>query len=208
MGIRAAICHSILGFISDSVTLELMIVNQWVPGGSPSPSPLPPLTPVPVVFSGERSEFFRLAARGAALEFITLGFYRFWLATDMRRHLWANTEVDCDATEYTGRGKELLVGFLFALAILVPVYLAYFLIGLEVERLKAFASLLLFVFFYLFGQFAIYRGATLPPDAYSLARRPVLDGRFGVGLCSASGLMDPAHDSDARPDPAMAGGSA
>jgi uncharacterized membrane protein YjgN (DUF898 family) len=137
--------------------LELIIVNQWVPGGPPPPSSLPPRPPVPVVFSGERPEFFRLAARGAALEFVTLGFYRFWLATDIRRHLWANTEVDGDAAEYTGRGKELLVGFLFALAVLVPVYLAYFLIGLEVERLKAFASLPLFVFFYLFGQFAIYR---------------------------------------------------
>ena len=53
--------------------------------------------------------------------------------------------------------KELLIGFLIALAILVPVYLAYFLVGLEAERLKAFASIPLVAFFYLFGQFAIYR---------------------------------------------------
>jgi uncharacterized membrane protein YjgN (DUF898 family) len=51
----------------------------------------------------------------------------------------------------------LLIGFLFALAILVPIYLAYFMVGVEVERAKAFASLPLFLFFYLFGQFAIYR---------------------------------------------------
>ena len=92
-----------------------------------------------------------------ALEFVTLGFYRFWLLTDIRRHLWANTMVDGDAAEYTGRGKELLIGFLVALAILVPIYLGYFLIGLEAERLKAFASIPLIAFFYLFGQFAIYR---------------------------------------------------
>lgn len=91
------------------------------------------------------------------LEFVTLGFYRFWLATDIRRHLWSNTHVDGDAAEYTGRGKELLIGFLFALAILVPVYLGYFLIGIEAERLKTFASIPLFLFFYLFGQFALYR---------------------------------------------------
>jgi uncharacterized membrane protein YjgN (DUF898 family) len=117
----------------------------------------PPLPPAPVSFSGDRGEFFRLVARGAGLELITVGFYRFWLATDIRRHLWSNTDIDGDAAEYTGRGKELLVGFLFALAILVPIYLAYFLVGLEVERFKAFASLPLFLFFYLFGQFAIYR---------------------------------------------------
>jgi uncharacterized membrane protein YjgN (DUF898 family) len=120
------------------------------------PPPLPQ-PPVAVGFSGDRSEFRRLAIRGAWLELVTIGFYRFWLATDIRRHLWSNTHVDGDAAEYTGRGKELLLGFLFALAILVPIYLAYFLVGVEVERFKAFASFPLFLFFYLFGQFAIYR---------------------------------------------------
>jgi len=79
------------------------------------------------------------------------------LATDMRRHLWSNTSVDGDAAEYTGTAKELLIGFLFALAILAPIYLVYFLIGLEAERLRAFASIPLGLFFYLFAQFAIYR---------------------------------------------------
>jgi len=98
-----------------------------------------------------------LVARGAGLELVTVGFYRFWLTTDIRRHLWSNTQIDGDAPEYTGRGKELLIGFLVALAILVPIYLGYFLIGIEAEHLKAFASLPLVAFFYLFGQFAIYR---------------------------------------------------
>jgi uncharacterized membrane protein YjgN (DUF898 family) len=110
-----------------------------------------------VSFLGDRSEFRELVARGAALELITIGFYRFWLATDIRRHLWSNTLVGGDAAEYTGRGRELLLGFLIALAIIVPVYLAYFLISVEAARLKAFAGLPLFAFFYLFGQFAIYR---------------------------------------------------
>ena len=127
---------------------------SWPPQ-VPPPSPVPP--PMPVAFSGSRGEFFDLVKRGAALELVTLGFYRFWLLTDIRRHLWSNTLVDGDAAEYTGRGKELLIGFLVALAILVPIYLGYFLIGLEAERLQAFASIPLIAFFYLFGQFAIYR---------------------------------------------------
>jgi len=97
--------------------------------------------PMPVAFSGSRSEFFDLVKRGAGLEFVTLGFYRFWLITDIRRHLWTNTQIEGDGAEYTGRAKELLIGFLIALAILVPVYLAYFLVGLEAERLQALASL-------------------------------------------------------------------
>ena len=113
--------------------------------------------PMPLAFSGSRSEFFHLVKRGAGLEFVTLGFYRFWLTTDIRRYLWTNTQIEGDGAEYTGRAKELLIGFLIALAILVPVYLAYFLVGLEAERIKAFASIPLVAFFYLFGQFAIYR---------------------------------------------------
>src|ERR1043165_9627988 len=130
---------------------------DWPPPGPPGPPPMPVPPPMPRAFSGSRGEFFDLAKLGAMLEFVTLGFYRFWLLTDIRRHLWANTVVDGDAAEYTGRGKELLIGFLVALAILMPIYLGYFLIGLEAERLKAFASIPLVVFFFLFGQFAIYR---------------------------------------------------
>lgn len=133
-------------------------MNQmsWPPPGPSSPPPLP-TPPVAVSFSGDRGEFRQLVERGAGLELVTIGFYRFWLATDIRRHLWSHTSVDGDAAEYTGLGWELLIGFLFALAILVPIYLAYFIVGLEVERFKAFASFPLFLFFYLFGQFAIYR---------------------------------------------------
>src|SRR5215207_1743271 len=130
---------------------------SWTPLGPPLPPPTPVPPPMPVAFSGSRSEFFHLVKRGAAQELVTLGFYRFWLLTDIRRHLWSNTLVDGDAAEYTGRGKELLIGFLVALAILVPIYLGYLLIGLEAEHYQAFASIPLFLFFYLFGQFAIFR---------------------------------------------------
>jgi uncharacterized membrane protein YjgN (DUF898 family) len=134
-------------------------VNQMgsVPQHPPPLPPSPPPLPVSVSFSGNRGEFRRLVMRGAGLELVTVGFYRFWLATDIRRHLWSHTALDGDGAEYTGRARELLLGFLFALAILVPIYLAYFLVGLEVERIKAFASFPLFLFLYMFGQFAIYR---------------------------------------------------
>ena len=128
---------------------------QWAPIGS-EPLP-PPLPPTRVDFSGNRSEFRKLVTKGAMLELVTFGFYRFWLVTDIRRHLWTHTAIDGDAAEYTGRAKELLVGFLFALAILVPIYLAYFLVGIEFERWQAFASMPLFLAFYAFGQFAIFR---------------------------------------------------
>jgi uncharacterized membrane protein YjgN (DUF898 family) len=135
---------------------EALAMNESVPA-----VPIVPLAPtapaVPLAFSGERPDFRRLVLRGALLELVTVGFYRFWLATDMRRHLWSNTSVNGDAAEYLGTAKELLLGFLFALAILAPIYLIYFLIGLEAERWKAFASIPLVLFYYVFAQFALYR---------------------------------------------------
>src|SRR5690348_11171972 len=125
---------------------------SWAP-----PPTSPPSASGEVVFAGERRDFSRLVRRGAALELVTLGFYRFWLVTDIRRHLWSNTVIDGDAAEYTGRARELLIGFLIALAILVPIYLVYFLISVEAEHLQAAASIQLVASFYVFGQFAIYR---------------------------------------------------
>ena len=93
--------------------------------------------PATIRFTGENAMFRRLVTKGALLELVTFGFYRFWLTTDIRRHLWSNTEVDGDAMEYTGRGKELLLGFLIALAILAPAFFLYFLAGIESERYKA-----------------------------------------------------------------------
>jgi uncharacterized membrane protein YjgN (DUF898 family) len=141
-----------------------------------------------VAFTGPRSDFRRLVMHGALLELITLGFYRFWLATDMRRHFWSHTSVDGDALEYTGRAKELLIGFLFAIAILAPIYVLYFLAGIEAERLQAFASFPLFLFFFLFSQFAIYRARR-----YRVTRTVWRGVRFsmtgsGVGYAWRAGL--------------------
>jgi uncharacterized membrane protein YjgN (DUF898 family) len=133
-------------------------------------------TPQGIAFTGERGEFRKLVIRGAGLELITLGFYRFWLATDIRRHLWSHTEVHGDAAEYTGTAKELFLGFLVAMAILVPVYVAYFFVGLEAERILAFASIPLIAFLYLFTQFAMYRARR-----YRMTRTVWRGVRFGMG---------------------------
>ena len=130
---------------------------EWTPMGTPPPVPVPPPLPASVSFTGNRDGFLHLLVRGAGLELVTLGFYRFWLVTDIRRHLWSNTVIEGDAAEYTGRGRELLIGFLIALAILLPIYLGYFLISVEAEHLQAMASIPLIASFYVFGQFAIYR---------------------------------------------------
>ncbi len=109
-----------------------------------------------VHFIGDVRAYWRLLIRGAALLMVTLGIYRFWLNTDIRRFLWSNTEVTGHTLEYTGTARELLLGFLIAIAILVPLNVAFFILMLVVG-LAEFAGVLSFALLTLFGHFAIYR---------------------------------------------------
>src|SRR5277367_693298 len=77
-----------------------------------------------VQFLGKEAAYWRLRIKGAALLLLTLGIYRFWFATDVRRYLWSNTEIGGETLEYTGLATELLGGFLLAIAIVVPLYTA------------------------------------------------------------------------------------
>ena len=81
-------------------------------------------------FVGHGEAFWVLLARGAVLLMFTLGIYRFWLTTDIRRYLWSNTQIADETFEYTGTARELLLGFLIAIAVLIPLYIAFFLLTL------------------------------------------------------------------------------
>src|SRR3712207_1291755 len=126
--------------------------------------PVPPITPqIPlpertaVSLTGSSGGFMGLLVRGSLLQIPTAGFYRFWLVTDIRRHLWGNTRIGREALEYTGTARELLIGFMIALAVLAPVYVAYFVAGLAAEGVQAFASVPLFLVLHVFGHYAAYR---------------------------------------------------
>jgi uncharacterized membrane protein YjgN (DUF898 family) len=108
-------------------------------------------------FVGDRGDYWRLMIRGGVLQAITLGIYRFWLFTDMRRFLWASTAVEGETLEYTGTAVELLIGFLLAIGILIPVYALLFVASLELGILSALSGVFAFVVLAGFGQYAVYR---------------------------------------------------
>jgi uncharacterized membrane protein YjgN (DUF898 family) len=110
-----------------------------------------------VRFLGQRRFYWRLLIRGGMLLVVTLGIYRFWLATDVRRFLWSNTEIAGETLEYTGTPLELLLGFLIAIAILIPVYAGFFLAALDLGMLAKFSSVIAFAALGILGQYAIYR---------------------------------------------------
>ena len=105
-------------------------------------------------FVGRADVFWRLLARGAVLLMFTLGIYRFWLTTDIRRYLWSNTQLADESFEYTGTARELLLGFLIAIAVLVPLYAAFFLLSLALGDIWSSLGLVVLTFL---GQYAVYR---------------------------------------------------
>jgi len=115
------------------------------------------LSPVRLRFLGNREDYWWLMIRGGLLQMITLGIYRFWLFTDMRRFLWASTAVDDETLEYTGTGLELLIGFLLAIGILVPIYALLFVASLELGILSRFSGVVAVAVLAGFGQYALYR---------------------------------------------------
>jgi uncharacterized membrane protein YjgN (DUF898 family) len=147
---------------------------------SAAPPPAPPAQPNPTVptvrFVGDHSEYWRLLVRGNALLAVTLGIYRFWFVTDVRRYLWSNTEVAGETLEYTGTPTELLIGFLIALAVLVPLYLGLALAAFTLGPVGQFLSSISFPLLFFLGQFAIYRARR-----YRLTRTVYRGVRFHQG---------------------------
>ena len=110
-----------------------------------------------VQFLGKDGPYWRLRVKGAALLLLTLGLYRFWFTTDVRRYLWSNTEIGGETLEYTGLATELLGGFLIAIAILSPLYTAIAAAALALDTAEGAVVAMSFVLLALLGQFALYR---------------------------------------------------
>ena len=73
-------------------------------------------------FSCDNSKLFWLVVWTGALTVVTLGIYRFWARTRLRRYIWSSIMPGGDSFEYTGTGLEKFLGFLIALVVLA-VYL-------------------------------------------------------------------------------------
>ncbi|MCF6445935.1 YjgN family protein [Nereida sp. MMG025] len=73
-------------------------------------------------YTGQTSSIFMLALTTGFLTILTLGIYRFWAKSRIRRYIWNATQPGGDPMEYTGTGVEKFIGFLIAIVILA-VYL-------------------------------------------------------------------------------------
>jgi uncharacterized membrane protein YjgN (DUF898 family) len=128
-----------------------------MPAAQPSLAARSRLPRGPIQFLGFDKDYWWLWIRGSALLALTLGIYRFWLTTDTRRFLWSTTEMLGEPLEYTGTARELLIGFLIAVAILIPFYAFIFLLALTLGPIGQLASVIAFALATVLGHFAVFR---------------------------------------------------
>jgi uncharacterized membrane protein YjgN (DUF898 family) len=112
-----------------------------------------------LVYDGRLGELAWLWLKTLLLSLVTLGFYRFWGRTRIRKYLWSRVSLDGDRFEYDGTGGELFRRFLVAVVVLTPLFflpLALQLFGepfVVVEIVKSLQGLLIF-FLALVGYYA------------------------------------------------------
>ena len=134
----------------------------------PSITPPPiPAQPLDIAFVGRRSSLFWLALKTGFWTILTLGFYRFWMKTRLRRWYWSSIRPGGHPLEYVGDPWEKLLGFFIAVVILT------FYIGI-VNLLLMFVSFSVFNSSWV-GYFASFLGV-IPVWFYATyrARRYVL----------------------------------
>lgn len=60
------------------------------------------------------------------LGIVTLGVYRFWGKTRIRKYVWSHSSFRGERFEYSGTGLELFLGFLFAFIVFGPPFLGFY----------------------------------------------------------------------------------
>lgn len=130
-------------------------------------------------YAGRRWPLFRLALKSSLLTVLTLGFYRFWMKTRLRRFYWSAIRPGGVPLEYTGTGLEKLMGFLVAVVVMafyigiVNLILVFFSLSVLNDSFTAYA--LSFV-----GVVPIYFYAQYRARRYVLARTRWRGLRFGI----------------------------
>ena len=87
-------------------------------------------------YTGEKGPLFSLAFNTGLLTIVTLGIYRFWQKTRIRKYIWSSVNAGGDNFEYTGTGIEKFLGFLIAIVFLAIyvglIQMALFYAGLNI----------------------------------------------------------------------------
>ena len=157
-----------------STSLQVAPASTESPAGPPTPGEYT----APFAHTGRSRELLAIGLVNLLLKVATLGVYHFWAKTRVRRYVWSHTAFAGEALEYSGRAKELLLGYLIAMAVLVPIIVGLNVLQFWAEELPWLvigAGLAVYpVFLFLTGF------ATFSARRYLLSRTRWRSIRFGL----------------------------
>ena len=139
-------------------------------GGGPAPR-------VRMSHQGSGGELFSIMMVNLSLKIVTGGLYHFWAKTRVRRYIWSRTFLAGEPLEYTGKGRELFLGYLLALAVLLSAAGATVLVLYLTESivLMVLAAALIYPLFLFLSGFALFSSRR-----YLLSRTRWRSIRFGM----------------------------
>ncbi len=135
-------------------------------------------------YDGKISELFGIFLLNLLLTVLTFGIFRFWAITRIRRYIWSHLRFQGTRLTYTGKGKELFVGFLLAILILGLVGAAAALIATALAMIYAPLAILAGIVVYI-AMFILFGAAHFSAQRYRLSRtewRGIRGGMEGSAL--------------------------
>ncbi|MDA0656848.1 MAG: DUF898 family protein [Proteobacteria bacterium] len=156
------------------------------PQGAASPAESSAIAESPA-YAGRIGELIPIVLGNMALSLLTLGIYRFWGKTKIRRYLWSRTAFQGQPLEYTGTGTELFLGFLIVMVILIPVLVLNSILQISLQKYPT--ALLVSQAIYVLGFLYLIYIATYRAQRYRLSRttwRGIRGGMTGSSVSFAN----------------------
>lgn len=151
---------------------------------TPTAGAIPPDARAVLAYDGKISELFGIFLLNLLLTIVTFGIFRFWAITRFRRYLWSHMRFEGTRFTYTGKGKELFLGFLLAMLILGLIFSGVGLVTVALAKshpaLAAFPIGLAYI-----GLFILFGAAHFSAQRYRLSRtewRGIRGGMEGSAL--------------------------
>lgn len=132
-----------------------------------------------VIFVGKRGALFWLALKTGFFTILTLGFYRFWMKTRLRRWYWSAMRPGGHPMEYVGDPVEKLLGFFIAVVILT-FYISIMNLLLMFVSFSVFSSSIVGYLASTAGVIPLWFYARYRARRYVLARTRWRGVRFGL----------------------------
>ncbi|MGH8783223.1 YjgN family protein [Paraburkholderia sp.] len=124
-----------------------------------------------LTYDGNVGELYGIFLKNLLLTIVTLGIYRFWATTAMRRYVWSRMRFQDERFEYTGTGGELFKGFLLALGVLIGSIIVAEILGYVLHALTGSLILSLLPLFALYVLIIVFAGgAFFSAQRYRLSR--------------------------------------